>query len=62
MSCQPDRCAGRDEHDRLKRDTREWLELPSIGVQRYEEDDGSTVALDLRNAACGSTLARRVTP
>lgn len=61
MTCQPDRCAGRDEHERLKRNTREWLELPAIGVQRCEDDDGP-YALDMRNAGCGSTLARRVTP
>lgn len=60
MTCQPNCCAGRDEHERVKRITREWLELPAIGVQRYTEDDGSEVALDMRNAPCGSTIARRI--
>lgn len=61
MSCQPDRCAGRDEHDRLKRDTREWLELPLVGIQRFDDDDGP-VELELRNCNAGSTLARQVRP
>lgn len=60
VTCQPDRCGGHAEHERIKKVTREFVDLPFVGVQRYEDEDGTQVALEMRNAACGSTLARRM--
>lgn len=63
MSCQPDRCGGIPAHERVKGDTREWNELPLVGVQRVPAmDDEDGYALELRNVPCGSTIARRVKP
>lgn len=60
--CTPGNCGGVAEHERVKRSTREWNELPPIGQQSYTDEDGARVTLDMRNVGCGSTIARRVTP
>lgn len=43
-------------HDRLKRSTDTWVALDLVGVQLVDDE----LTLELRNCACGSTLAREV--
>lgn len=48
-------------HERIKRDTAAWRELPLVGVQRFPASgDEPAGALELRNHHCGSTLGREV--
>ena len=42
-------------HDQIKRDAGAWASLPYLGLQA----DGPRHVLELRNCACGSTLAKR---
>lgn len=45
-------------HDALKIDVALWNRLPLVGVQHAPADDwGPEERLELRNCACGSTLA-----
>lgn len=60
--CQPGKCGGVSEHERVKKVTREWAELPLVGVQAYTDEDDTVVRLEMRNVGCGSTLARRIAP
>jgi hypothetical protein len=49
-------------HADLKRDD-VWPTLVLVGFQRTPADDyGPETVLELRNCACGSTLAKDVTP
>ena len=48
-------------HEALKRDDAKWAALEYVGVQRIEADEtGPAEAIELRNCACHSTLARKV--
>jgi hypothetical protein len=46
-------CAHGHNHEDLKRDAARWAQLKYIGIQSFGGGDD----LELRNCACGSTLA-----
>ena len=49
------------DHESLKLDQSAWTALRHIGDQHIEADeDGPTERLELRNCACGTTLAKRI--
>jgi hypothetical protein len=52
-------CCSIAQHDALKLDRERWSALLFVGVQN---DDDGRPELELRNCACGSTLAIAITP
>ncbi len=50
-----------DQHAAMKADRETWSKLELVGVQRAPAtDDDEGYSLELRNCACGSTLALRI--
>lgn len=51
-------CCSEEKHRAMKADLRTWESLQLIGVQTAEAfEDEPAFTIELRNCACGSTLA-----